>query len=109
MKSSPCRAAFLLLIFAKFYGLQAPDLLLCAESQRINAHLLDHCYKSIGAGGRKMLLQTYLFDEIEVGVEYLLRGVIAEYADEQGHDALDDQGVALSAEVDHSRLLTPIS
>ena len=102
MKSSPCRTAFLLLIIAKFFVLKAYFLLLCAESQRINAHLLDHCYKSVGAGGREVFFQTYLFDEIEVGIEYLLRRVIAEYADEQGHDALYDQCVALSAEVNHS-------
>ena len=29
-----------------------------------------------------MLLQTYLFYEIEVGIEYLLRGVVRQYPDE---------------------------
>ena len=47
-----------------------------------------------------MLLQTDLLDEVEVGIEYLLRRMIAQHADQQGHDALDDERVTLGGEAD---------
>ena len=47
-----------------------------------------------------MLLQTDLLDEIQVGIKDLLWGMVAEHTDEQGHDALHDQRVALGREMD---------
>ena len=47
-----------------------------------------------------MVLQSDGVDEVEVGVENLLRRGVAEHADEQGHDALHDEGVALGGEVE---------
>lgn len=45
-----------------------------------------------------MLAQTDLLDEIEVGIEDLLRRVAADHADEQRDDALGDERVAIGGE-----------
>ena len=45
-----------------------------------------------------MLAQSDAVDEIEVGIENLLRSVSAEHADEQCHNALHYQCVALCGE-----------
>ena len=47
-----------------------------------------------------MFLEAYVFDEMEVGGEYGIGGLLVEDSDEQGHYALDDECVALSLEVD---------
>ena len=47
-----------------------------------------------------MLFQADFIDKIEVGIEYLLGRMVAQHTDEQGHDALHDEGVALGREMD---------
>ena len=42
-----------------------------------------------------MVLQTYAFDEIEVGVKDFLGGVVAYDLNEESDDALYDEGVAV--------------
>ena len=67
--------------------------------QGVHLHLLDHAGEAVGAGGGEVLAEAYGVDEVELGVEYLLRGVPVEGADEQGDDAAGDDGVAVGAEV----------
>ena len=45
-----------------------------------------------------MIAQSDLVDEIKVGIEDLLRRVIAQHLDEQGDDALHDQRIAVGGE-----------
>jgi len=45
-----------------------------------------------------VLLQSDGLDEVKVGIQYLLRRMAAEHADEQRHDALHYQRVALCLE-----------
>ena len=99
MKSYPFWTTFLVLIIAKFPVLENFRLLLRAESQRINPHLLHHCYKSVAPGGRQMLLQSNLLDEVEVGIQNLLRRMAAEHPDQQTYNALYDHRIALSLKV----------
>ena len=49
-----------------------------------------------------MLTQTYLLDEVEVGIEDFLRRVVAEYTDEEGDNAFDNEGIALCGKVDEA-------
>ena len=99
MKSYPFWTTFLVLIIAKFPVLENFHSLLRAESQRINPHLLHHCYKSVASRGRQMLLQSNLFYEVEIGIENLLRRMAAEHTNQQRDDALHDQCIALSLKV----------
>ena len=47
-----------------------------------------------------MLLQTYLLNEIEVGIEDLLWCMVRKYSDQQTHDTLHNQGITLCREMD---------
>ena len=67
----------------------------CLESQGIHAHLLHHRHEAVAAGGGEVLLQSYLVDEVEVGIENLLRCGIAQHTDEQRDDAFHDERIAL--------------
>ena len=58
--------------------------LLHGIGQCVGLDLLHHGQQAVGARGRKMLFQSYAVDEIEVGIEYFLRCVPADDADEQG-------------------------
>ena len=46
-----------------------------------------------------MLLQAYLLDEIQVGIQNLVRGMVGHHLDEQGDDAFYDQGITLGLEL----------
>ena len=60
----------------KFSILSDFNLRFRAESQRINAHLLHHCYKSVAACRRQVFLQSDGLDEVEIGIQDLLRCVV---------------------------------
>ena len=70
------------------------------EGEGIHAHLAEHGEEAVAARGREVFLEADAVDEIEVGIEDLGRRVAAEHADEQGHDAAHDEGVAFGAEGD---------
>ena len=70
------------------------------ENERVHLHLFEHGEEAVAAGGREVFAQAYLFDEVEVGIKNLLWRMVAEDADEQGDNALDNQGVALCLKVD---------
>ena len=70
------------------------------KSHRIEAHLFHHSDQSVGSGGREVLFESYLLDEVQIRIENLLRSVIAQYLNQQGYNAFDDNGIALSLEVD---------
>lgn len=58
-------------IFGQFY-LVFQNILYAAifrlESQRIHPHLLHHRQQTIATGRRKMFFQSYLIDEIKIGI-----------------------------------------
>ena len=68
-------------------------------------YALHHSHKTVAACGREVFAQADAVDEVEVGVEYFLRGVSAEHAYEQCDNAFDDEGVALGAEVEQAGAL----
>lgn len=70
----------------------------CLIGQCIEAHLLDHGNEAIAAGGREVLLEAYLLDEVEVGIDNLFGGVAGEDLHQKADDALDDEGIALGLE-----------
>ena len=47
-----------------------------------------------------MLAQSYLVDEVEVGIEYILRRLVVEDTDKQANNAFHNECVALCLEVD---------
>ena len=49
-----------------------------------------------------MLLQTNLFNEVEVGIQNVLRRLVVKYTDEQCHNAFHNQRIALGLEVNLS-------
>lgn len=73
---------------------------LCFIRQRIQPDLLDHGEQAVATGGREVVFQSDLLDEIEIGIEYLLRCMSAEHADEQGDDALHYQRVTFGRKPD---------
>ena len=77
-------------------------LFLCAESERIEVHLLDHGHQSVRTGGAEVFLQTDAVDEVEVGVENLLRRVVRQDTDQKGNNTLHDDGIALTLKVNLS-------
>ena len=70
-----------------------------AVGQSIGLHLFEHGKEAVAAGGGEVIAKANTLDEIEVGIENFLWRMVAENADEEGDDALDDQGVALGAEM----------
>ena len=70
----------------------------CLIGQCIEAHLLDHGNEAVAAGGREMLLEAYLFYEVEVGIGDVFGCVAGENLDQEADDTLDDEGVALGLE-----------
>jgi len=68
------------------------------ECQGVELHLFDHGQKAVGAGGREVLLKPYAIDEVEVGIQYGLGRLTAQHADEQGNNALGDDGIAVGSE-----------
>ena len=42
-----------------------------------------------------MLLETYLFDEVEVGINNLFGSVAGEDLNQEADDTLDDEGITL--------------
>ena len=53
------------------------------EGKGVGTHLLYHCQKTVGTGGREVLAEANLLDEVEVGIEDFLWGMVAEHTDEQ--------------------------
>ena len=74
---------------------------LSIEGKGVHPHLLDHSQEAVAAGGRQVFPQADLLDEVEVGIEDFLWGMVAEHADEQTDNAFHDEGVALCPEVNH--------
>ena len=66
--------------------------------QGIEAHLLYHSNETIAASGRKMFLEAYLLDEVEVGIGNLFGGVAREHLYQKAYDAFYDEGIALGLE-----------
>ena len=60
---------------------------------------IHHSQQTVAARGREVFAQTNLFDEIEIGIKNLLWGMVAKYTDEQCHNTLHDEGVALGLEM----------
>lgn len=52
------------------------------ERDGVEAHLLNHRYESVRAGGREVLLEADLLNEIEVGIDDFLRRVAGEDLDQ---------------------------
>ena len=72
-----------------------PGLQLGVEGEGIHAHLLDHGQQAVAARGREVLLETYGVDEVQVGVENLLRRAAVHHTHEQCRDAFGYYGVAV--------------
>ena len=79
---------------------RSPLLFLSTECQRVHAHLLDHCHQAVRAGRAEMLFQADLFNEVKIGIQYFLRGVVGQDADQQRDDPFDDYRIALAFEQD---------
>ena len=84
---------------ALFWGLETA-LSARGDGKGIHLDALDHGEQAIGACGGKMLGQPDFADEIEVGIEDFLCRMTVDHTEEEGHDALDDEGVALSTELE---------
>ena len=67
--------------------------------QRIHLHLLKHGGEPVGSCGRKVVAQTYLFDEIEIGRENVFRCLVVEHAQEQGDNTFNDECIAFRLEM----------
>ena len=65
----------------------------------VGTDLLEHGEQAVAAGGRQMVVQPDGVDKVEVGIEYLLRGAVAEHTHQHRDDALDDNGVAVGLEM----------
>ena len=74
---------------------RSPLLFLSTECQRVHAHLLDHCHQAVRAGRAEVLFQADLFNEVKIGIQYFLRGVVGQDADQQRDDPFDDYRIAL--------------
>ncbi len=75
------------------------------ERQRVHPHLFHHGEHAVGTGRGEVLFQTDFVDEVEVCVQYFLRGVARHDIDQHGDDSAGDVGVALSLVVDQSVLV----
>ena len=75
-------------------------LFLSTECQRVHAHLLDHCHQAVRASRAEVLFQADLFNEVKIGIQYFLRGVVGQDADQQRDDPFDDYRIALAFEQD---------
>ena len=64
----------------------------------VGLYSLHHGEQTIGPCGREMVAEAYLFDEVEVGIEYFAGCMVAEDMDEEGNDALHDESVAVGGE-----------
>ena len=78
------------------------SLLFRPESHGIESHLLDHRHQSIRTGGRQVLFQTDLIDEMEISIQNLLRSMIGKYPNQQADNAFDNDRITLPSEVDPS-------
>lgn len=70
------------------------------KGERIEAHLFHHREQTIATGGREVVAQSYAIDEVEVACQNVGWRLSVEDADEQGHDALDDECVALCSVIE---------
>lgn len=68
-------------------------------SEGVGLDLLEHSEQAIAARGRQMVVQTDGVNKVEVGIENLLRGAVAEHAHQHRDDTLDNNGVAIGLEV----------
>lgn len=72
------------------------------EGECVHLHLAEHGQETVAASGGEVITEAYALDEVEVGIENLLGSMVAEYADEQCHNALDDECIALGLEVNEA-------
>lgn len=63
------------------------------------ADVAHHGHEAVGARRRQVLVEPYLLDEVEVGVENLAGSVAVDDLQEHGDDALDDDSVGVGREV----------
>ena len=68
--------------FSIMTGLLITSLLLHLIGQCVGLDLLHHGQQTIGARRREVIAQSYLVDELKVGVEDLLGRVVAQHLDE---------------------------
>ena len=68
------------------------------EGLRVEAHLAQHGHQTVAACGAEVAAEAYAVDEIEVGVEDVVRRLIAQHTYQQSYDALYYHGVGVGAE-----------
>lgn len=64
----------------------------------IESYLLYHGGEAVGTCWAEVILQSYVADEVEVGIEDVVWCLSVEDSDEECYDALDDEGVTLCLE-----------
>ena len=69
------------------------------ERQGIHAHLFYHGQQSVASGRRKMILQSYTFNEVEVVLQYFVGSMSRNDFNQQGDDAFHDERIALGLEL----------
>ena len=65
----------------------------------VHFHLLDHGDESVAARWRKVFAETYIIDEMQVGIEYLVGSVSVENTNKQRNDAFDNNRIAVGREM----------
>ena len=60
--------------------------------------MFEHGGEAVGAGGGEVFLEAYDIDKAEVGIDDVLWGLPVEGADEEGDDALGNDGIAVGGE-----------
>ena len=71
----------------------------CLERKCVHLHLLEHRAQAVASGGGEVLAQADTVDEVEVGIQNLLRRVVGQDSDQQSNDALDNECIALCPEL----------
>lgn len=81
-------------------------LLFGCESECIQPHLLEHGSKAIAARGGEMFSEIDGVDEIQVCIDNLAWCVAAQYADKQGYNSLDQDGVGVASIDDNGVIIS---
>ena len=70
------------------------------ECHCVEFHLFYHGKETVGTGWREVFGESYVGNEMKVGIEDGIGSLVVEGANEEGYESLDDEGIALCLEVD---------
>ena len=72
----------------------------CLKSKSIETHLLYHGEQTVGAGGRQVFRKADVINEMEIGIQDVVRSLVVKHLNQKRNYTFDDYRVGISRIVD---------